>query len=118
MGNKYLRDSEEISDKTTLGSEILFYVNPRTRKVETSWFRTLVGTGEWDFNEETWIPLDGSDRRGVEKWPSYAVYVMDWENDDFDVFEAYKKRELTEDLLKEHAQLVHDEFGRNPEIDD
>lgn len=111
MGNKYLRDDEEISDATTLGTEILFYVNPKTRRIETAWYRTPIGIGEWDFNEQTFVPLDSTDTRAIKKWPFYAVYMMDWKNKDFDVMEAYEKRELTEELLKEHALLVHDEFG-------
>lgn len=111
MGNKYLRDDEEISDKTTLGTEVLFYVNPKTRSIETAWYRTPIGIGEWDFNEQKWMPLDSTDTRGIKKWPFYVVYMMIWGNKEFNVLEAYKKRELTEELLKKHTLLVHDEFG-------
>lgn len=122
MGNKYLKGSESISDKTDIGVDIYYYVHPETRRVETAWMYSPLGVDEWDFSVNTWEPLDGTDPRGL-KWQRYVVYKVDWSNpedaegdDELKTLNLYKKKELTEEDLKVYAKLVHDEFGRNPEL--
>lgn len=112
MVNKYLKKSESISNKKNFGVDIYFYVHPETRRIETAWLHSPLGISEWDFDEQGWVPLDGSDPRGL-KWQKYVVYKVDWDKDDVLPEELYKAKNLSENILKEHAKLVHDEFGQD-----
>jgi len=118
MGNKFLKKSEPISDKTDIGVDVLFYVHPTTRRVETAWMYSPLGVDEWDFQSENWVPLNGEEDRGYTKWQNYMVYKVDWDNKDVKTLDLYKDNKLTEKHLIENAKIVHDEFGRSPAVND
>lgn len=118
MGNKFLKKSEPVSDKTDIGVDVLFYVHPDSRRIETAWMFSPLGVDEWDFQEQSWVPLNGEENRGYTKWQKYAVYKLDWENKEANTLDLYKNRKLTEEHLKENAKLMHDEFGRSPKVND
>lgn len=111
--------------------DMYVYVDPDTREVKGMYL--YGGLGALTRLDGDWEPVNRDTDPNMEDFESsYVAYSVDFEkgqedeiptdeeDDEFDyihpLVRAFDEGEITEDMVKQYADLAHDETGRNPEL--